>query len=96
MAESTPNGAAAPTAATEPASSRKRKAHNLNAQNGRGKSDKSDPGPALEQVVALRSSLKSVLGQTNELIRTLKRQRREARVVETTLASLRQLQSVAP
>lgn len=94
MAESPPNGAAAPAA--EAVSSRKRKAHNRNGHNGRPVSDNAKTAPALEQVVALRSSLKTVLGQTNELIRTLKRQRRESRLVETTLASLKQLQGVAP
>ena len=48
----------------------------------------------LEQVLRLRASVKQVLAQTNELLCTLKRQRKTSRLVETTLNSLRQLQPV--
>ena len=48
-------------------------------------------GP-IEQAVALRNALRESLTKTNELIRSLKRQRRQSKLVATTLASLKQLQ----
>jgi hypothetical protein len=49
----------------------------------------------IEQAKALRASLRETLGKTNELIRTLKRQEKQSRVVASTLASLKQLQMSA-
>ena len=49
----------------------------------------------IEQAVALRDAIRLVAAQAGELVRSLKRQRRQAKVVETTLASLKQLQNVA-
>lgn len=49
----------------------------------------------IEQAKALRASLRDTLAKTNELIRTLKRQERQSKVVQTTLASLKQLQSLS-
>ena len=48
----------------------------------------------IEQAIVLRDSLRTAIVQANELIRSLKRQKREARLVQSTLASLRQLQKV--
>ncbi len=48
----------------------------------------------IEQAIAFRDALRTAVVQANELIRSLKRQRREARLVQTTLASLKQLQKV--
>jgi hypothetical protein len=48
----------------------------------------------IEQAEALRDSLKDALDKTRDLIRTLKRQKKQSRIVESTLASLRQLQTV--
>ncbi len=48
----------------------------------------------LEQAEALRDSLKNALDKTRDLIRVLKRQKKTSRIVESTLASLRQLQTV--
>ena len=42
----------------------------------------------------LKASLRDTLGKTNELIGGLKRHRKEAKIVRTTLDSLRQLQTV--
>ena len=47
----------------------------------------------VEQAEALRDSLKDALDKTRDLIRTLKRQKKQSRIVESTLASLRQLQT---
>ena len=51
------------------------------------------PGTPIEQAVALKGTLRETLLQTNELIRTLKRQKKQSRLVATTLASLKQLQT---
>lgn len=51
-------------------------------------------GSPIEQAEALRDILKDALDKSRELIRTLKRQKKQSRIVESTLASLRQLQSV--
>ena len=48
----------------------------------------------IEQAIAFRDSLRTAVVQANELIRSLKRQKREARLVQSTLASLKQLQKV--
>jgi len=47
------------------------------------------------QAMALRAVLRETLIQTNELIRALKRDKRQSRLVASTLASLKQLQKVA-
>ncbi|MCY2986882.1 MAG: hypothetical protein NTY19_03330 [Planctomycetota bacterium] len=51
------------------------------------------PSP-IEQAIAFRDALRTAVVQANELIRSLKQQKREARLVQTTLASLKQLQKV--
>jgi hypothetical protein len=48
----------------------------------------------IEQAIAFRDALRVTVIQANELIRSLKQQKREARLVQSTLASLRQLQKV--
>ena len=52
-----------------------------------------DSSSPIEQAEALRDSLKDSLDKTRDLIRTLKRQKKTSRIVESTLASLRQLQT---
>jgi hypothetical protein len=88
MSEPT-NPAAAPTtaattatAASHDRSPAKRK---RSAQQHRG---------TIEQTIALRDALRATVVQANELIRTLKQQKRETRIVNSTLESLRQLQKV--
>lgn len=49
----------------------------------------------IEQCQILRSKLRELLADTNEIVRAAKRQRQSERLVHTTLASLKQLQSVA-
>src|SRR5690606_11031401 len=49
----------------------------------------------IEQAIAVRTAVREALTQTNELIRVLKRQKRQSRLVESTLQSLKQLQTVA-
>ena len=48
----------------------------------------------IEQTIALRDALRATVVQANELIRTLKHQKRQTRIVNSTLESLRQLQKV--
>ena len=52
------------------------------------------PRDTIEQTIALRDALRAAVVQANELIRTLKHQKRETRIVNSTLESLRQLQKV--
>jgi len=51
------------------------------------------PSP-IEQAITFRDALRTAVVQANELIRSLKQQKREARLVQSTLASLKQLQKV--
>lgn len=48
----------------------------------------------IEQAIAFRDALRTAVVQANELIRSLKRQKREAKLVQSTLGALRQLQKV--
>ena len=65
-------------------------------------STKKDPQPSatssteelIDAAEQLKASLRDTLGKTNDLIVGLKRHRKEARIVRTTLDSLRQLQTV--
>jgi hypothetical protein len=50
------------------------------------------PNSVIEQAIALRSSLRNVLNQTNALIESLRKQDKQRRLMKSTLASLRQLQ----
>jgi hypothetical protein len=50
-------------------------------------------GSVVDQALALRSTLRDVLSQTAELVRSIKRQRKHDRMLRSTLASLKQLQA---
>ncbi len=58
-------------------------------------SQSADSRTPLEAAEALRDSLKESLARTRDLIATLRRRKKQSRLVENTLASLRQLQDVA-
>ncbi|MDA1055772.1 MAG: hypothetical protein O3C40_35715 [Planctomycetota bacterium] len=58
-------------------------------------SQSADPITPLEAAETLRDSLKESLTRTRELIASLRRRKKQSRLVESTLASLRQLQDVA-
>lgn len=49
----------------------------------------------MEEVLTLRVSLRDALTKTNELVRAVQRQRKQQRLMQSTLASLKQLQTVA-
>ena len=52
------------------------------------------PGP-IEQATALRDSLRAAASAANQLLRSIKHQKKQARLVTSTLESLKQLQRVA-
>jgi hypothetical protein len=52
-------------------------------------------GNSIEQAIALRNQLRALLTNSNELIRALKRQKHQQRLMAATLQSLKQLQTVA-
>lgn len=90
----------------QPEAKRARRFHSVSATNGQAKADcqagerrratrSRGKGSAIEQIGALRDSLKTAVVQANDVIRSLKQQRREAKIVRSTLESLRQLQKVA-
>ena len=58
-------------------------------------SDAFEPVSPLAAAEALRDSLKQSLVCTRELIASLRKRKKQSRLVESTLASLRQLQDVA-
>lgn len=49
----------------------------------------------LQEAEAIKAQLRELLGRTGELVTAIKRQRRQAQLVRSTLASLKQLQEVA-
>jgi hypothetical protein len=48
-----------------------------------------------EQALVLRDSLRTAARQAGDLAKSLRHQKRQARIVESTLASLKQLQKAA-
>jgi hypothetical protein len=56
------------------------------------KSGRSTISSPIEQAVALKASLRQTLSETSELIRALKRQKKQSRMITTTLKSLKELQ----
>ena len=61
-------------------------------EQGNGSADPSDPLDPISEAEELRVALQLALTRTSRLIAALKQQRRQSRVVETALASLRRLQ----
>jgi hypothetical protein len=57
-------------------------------------SDSKPSKSPIEQAIVFRDELRKLLGNLNELIRTLKRQKQKQRLMQTTLQSLKQLQAV--
>ena len=57
-------------------------------------SEQQDATGPIEQAQALKASLRDALSKTSELIASLKRHRKRSKLVESTLASLRELQTV--
>jgi len=71
-------------------------------RNGAGTSNGTDTGSEnqagadalIEQAEAVKTSLRETLANTSELIASLKKHRKQTKLVRSTLASLRQLQSI--
>ena len=62
--------------------------------NGEAATETNGTTSLIEQAETLRDSLQESLSQTRELITALKRQKKQSRLMKSTLASLRQLQTV--
>ena len=60
----------------------------------RRKANRQELAGLIEQVDGLRTVLRDVLVKTNELAKGLKQHRRQNRLVQNTLASLRQLKGI--
>jgi hypothetical protein len=54
------------------------------------------PDALLEEAQALYGVLREALGRVNHLMTAIKLERRQRRLVQSTLASLRQLQQIRP
>ena len=54
--------------------------------------DRGEPPDPIAEAEELRGQLQAALARTSRLVASLKQQRRQSRVVETALASLRRLQ----
>ena len=52
------------------------------------------PAGALEQATTLRTTLRNAVNETTDLIRALKREQKQSKLVRSTLASLKQIQAV--
>jgi hypothetical protein len=57
-----------------------------------GSADPGEPPDPIAEAEELRGQLQAAIARTSRLIAALKQQRRQSRVVETALASLRRLQ----
>ena len=75
--------ATAPPSETVPATRRRRT------------DDKTGSVTSIDAAIAVRSSLRETLGKTNDLIRSLKKEKKQQRLLKSTLASLNQLRTVA-
>ncbi len=49
----------------------------------------------IEQAMTLRATLRDLLGQVNHLVQAIKRQKKQEKFLRSTLASLKELQSMA-
>ena len=63
-----------------------------NGHHRNGSAEQGEPLDPIAEAEELRVALQSALTRTSRLISALKQQRRQSRVVETALASLRRLQ----
>ena len=61
----------------------------------RRKASRRDTPGLIEQAEVLRTALRDALVKTNELLNAIKYERRQNRLVQSTLASLRELQKIA-
>ena len=93
-----------PSADTRPTNERTRKTMSTSKQstddhahtNGsaNGKSDTAGIAVLIEQAEAVKMSLSTALAETKQLVSALRKHRQQSKALQSTLASLRQLQSV--
>ncbi|REK28165.1 MAG: hypothetical protein DWQ41_06225 [Planctomycetota bacterium] len=88
----TPSTESSPPANHQPKAKRNRMPQ-ATSQNQNGSQD-AGIDTLIEQAEDLKSSLKDSLGKVNEFVTALKRQKKQARLVRSTLASLKQLQTL--
>ena len=62
--------------------------------NGTCNDDRAGVEALIEQAEAVKTSLRETLTNTSELISALKKHRKQSRLMKSTLASLRQLQTL--
>ena len=62
--------------------------------NGTGNDDRAGVEVLIEQAEAVKTSLRETLTNASELIASLKKHRKQSRLMKSTLASLRQLQTL--
>jgi len=62
--------------------------------NGNGKHDAAGVTALIEQAETVKTSLSAALADTRQLVAALKKHRQQSKAIQSTLASLRQLQSV--
>jgi hypothetical protein len=87
----TPPPSQAASRSAEPAPVQRRRVH----RNGTPRPKSAESlGDLITEASNLRTSLRDVLLRSNQLVRALQRQRKQARLVRSTLASLRQLEDV--
>jgi len=58
----------------------------------RRKADQRDTAALIDQAEKVRTAMRSLLGQANELVKTLKQHRRQSRIVASTLRQLKAIQ----
>jgi hypothetical protein len=88
----TPPPAQAASRSGEPAPIQRRREH----RNGTPRPKSAESlGDLITEASSLRTALRDVLLRSNQLVRALQRQRKQARLVRSTLASLRQLERVS-
>jgi hypothetical protein len=66
----------------------------VNGEPAGQKASRQDTGALIEQAIKFRSSLHDLMHEAGDLVKALKQHRRQSKAVETTLASLKQLQSL--
>lgn len=63
--------------------------------NGNGQPDAAGPSDLIERAEALRTTLRTALGQVSDLISALRQQKKTTKSFQSALATLRQLDKVA-
>ena len=84
------------TMAKTPSNGKETSGNGRPLRNTTAPSEETVPVTALEQAVELQTVLRGAATKTAEMIRTLKREKKQSRLVKSALASLRELQTSLP